>query len=44
MKDEECYKIIVENIKGRDHLGDIGVIGRTILKRIFKKLDASVWI
>ena len=31
------------NLKDRDHLGDPGLDGRIILRRIFGKLDIGVW-
>jgi hypothetical protein len=31
------------NLKERDHLGDSGVDGRIILRRIFRKLDVGAW-
>jgi hypothetical protein len=31
------------NLKERDHLGDPGIGGRIILRRIFQKLDEGVW-
>jgi hypothetical protein len=31
------------NLRIRDHLGDIGVDGRIILRWIFRKLNAEVW-
>jgi hypothetical protein len=33
-----------ENLKGRDHLIELGVDGRVILKRILNKWDVRVWI
>jgi hypothetical protein len=34
-----------ENKQGeRDHLGDPGVDGRIMLRRIFRKWDLGVWI
>jgi hypothetical protein len=37
------YKILMENIKGRDHLGDIGVDWKIILKWILKKQRLRMW-
>jgi len=31
------------NMKARDHLGDSGVDGRIILRRIFRKWNVGVW-
>jgi hypothetical protein len=36
-------KCLLENHKQRDHLGDIGIYGRIILKLIFKKYDVKSW-
>jgi hypothetical protein len=33
----------LENLKGRDHLGDLGVDGKIILKRILGKQDVRMW-
>jgi hypothetical protein len=35
-KRRNAYKILIWNFKGRDHLRNIGVYGRIILKRILK--------
>jgi len=32
-----AYKILIGNPEGRDHLGELGVDGRIILKWILKK-------
>jgi len=32
-----------ENLSERDHLGDPGVDGRIILRRVFRKWDVGVW-
>jgi hypothetical protein len=37
-----AYKILVTNLKGRDHLGDISINGRTILTQILKIQSARV--
>jgi len=31
------------NLRVRDHLGDLGVEGKIILRCIFRKLDVVVW-
>jgi hypothetical protein len=31
------------NLRERDHLGDPGVDGRIILRRIFRKWDVGAW-
>jgi hypothetical protein len=33
----------VGNLRERDHLGDPGVDGRIIIRRIFRKLEVVVW-
>ena len=34
-----AYRILVENLKERDHLQDLGIDGRILIKRILKKQD-----
>jgi hypothetical protein len=34
---ENSYKVSVRRLKGTNHLGDVGVDGRIILKRVLKK-------
>jgi hypothetical protein len=36
-------KFGLENLKGRDHLGDLGIDGKKILKWILGKLGVEVW-
>jgi hypothetical protein len=36
------YRVLVGNLRERDHLGDPGVDGR-IIRWIFRKWDAGVW-
>jgi hypothetical protein len=35
-------EVYSENLKGRSHLGDLGVDGMIILKMVLKKLDVRV--
>jgi len=37
------YRVLVENLRERDHLGVPGVDGRIILRWIFRKWDVGVW-
>jgi hypothetical protein len=37
------YRVLVGNLRERDHWGDPGVDGRIILKRVFRKWDVGVW-
>jgi hypothetical protein len=37
------YRVLVGNLRERDHLGDPGLYGRIILRWIFKKWDVGVW-
>jgi hypothetical protein len=37
------HRMLVGNLSQRDHLGDLGVAGRIILRWIFKKWDVRAW-
>jgi hypothetical protein len=37
------YRVLVGNLRERDHLGDPGIGGRIILRWIFRKWDVGVW-
>jgi len=38
------YRILVVKPEERDHWGDPSVVGRIILRWIFRKWDVEVWI
>jgi hypothetical protein len=40
---EACIGFWWENLRERDHWGDLGVCGRIILKGIFRKWDVGLW-
>jgi hypothetical protein len=40
---ENAYKILVGNLKGRDHSEDLGVGGRIILEQILGKCNEKLW-
>jgi len=37
------YRVLVGNLRERDHLGDPGIDGRIILRWIFRKWDVRAW-
>jgi len=38
------YRVLVRNLRERDHLGDPDLDGWIIIRWIFNKLDVVVWI
>jgi hypothetical protein len=38
-----AYWILVEKLKRKRHLKELGLDGKNILKRIFKKWDREAW-
>jgi len=43
MRERRVYRVLVGNLRERDHLGDPGVDGWTIVSCIFSKLVVVVW-
>ena len=37
------YRVLMGNLRERDHMGDPGIDGRIILRWIFRKWDVGVW-
>jgi len=37
------YRVVVGNLREREHLGDTNIDGRIILRWIFRKWDVGVW-
>ena len=40
----ELYRVVVGNLRERDHWGEPGADGRIMLRWIFRKWDVGVWI
>jgi hypothetical protein len=41
--ERDVYSVLVGNLRERDHWGDPGLVGRIILRRIFRKWNVGVW-
>jgi hypothetical protein len=39
----DAYRVLMGNLREREHLGDQGINGRIILRWIFRKWDVGVW-
>ena len=37
------YRVVVVEPEGKNHLEDLGVDGRIILRRTFRKFEAGAW-
>ena len=38
-----AYRVFVCDVMERDHMEDLGLDGKVILKRIFRKWDGEAW-
>jgi hypothetical protein len=43
VEDRDVYRVLVGKPEGKNHLKELGVDGRLILRWIFRKLDVGVW-
>jgi hypothetical protein len=42
-REESANRVLVEKPDGKNHLGDIGIDGRIILKLFLGKVDGGAW-
>jgi hypothetical protein len=42
-KDEKCIQVVVRKPKVINYIGDLGIDGNIIIKRILKKQDVKMW-
>jgi hypothetical protein len=40
---KDVYRVLVEKLKERNHLGDPGIDGRIITRCIFRKWVTAIW-